>query len=173
MPEIDGMAEEIFQASASHIENFEKQEKEIEAARAELDRQTADPRDIFTIQLVAALAVMALIFGGPFVLLIAGPTAIGSSIASLWSWQGSGIALGLLVALIVIATVRLYYYFKRLLPARRLTLSKQLHLDTADEQLAAKKLTADTAVREEVLKNVLGLIAAATQPLYQDHDRSP
>jgi hypothetical protein len=41
-------------------------------------------------------------------------------------------------------------------------LSRQLHLDTADEQLAAKKLTADAAVREEVLKNVLGLIAAAT-----------
>jgi hypothetical protein len=166
---IEGMAEEIFQAAASHIDSFEKQENEIETARVELARQTADPSDIAFILFVAGLAFLALFIGGPILLLTAGPAAIWSSIVSLWSLQGSGFALGVLIALVAVAAFRLYYYYQRLLPALQRTLSKQLHLDTADTQLAAKKSTADTTVREEVLKNVLGLIANATQPFYQDH----
>jgi hypothetical protein len=70
--------------------------------------------------------------------------------------------------LIVVAAIRVYFYFWRSLPRLRLTLIKQLHLDTADEQLAAKRETAVSAVRGEVLKNILGLIASASQPFFQD-----
>jgi energy-coupling factor transporter ATP-binding protein EcfA2 len=165
---IEGMADQIFQAAASHIGSFEKQEKEVESARAEFERQTADPGDVLAIQFLFGLGLLALIFGGPFLLISVGPAPIWSWIVSLWSSQGSGLVFGLLIiAFVALSTLRLYHYHRRVVPALRARLRQQLHLDTAYEQLAATRSTADATVREEVLKSILGVIASATQPFYQ------
>jgi hypothetical protein len=66
------MTEQIFQAAASRIDSFEKQEKAIATARAELARQTAEPGDVLLIQFVAALAFLAFIISGPILLLRSG-----------------------------------------------------------------------------------------------------
>jgi hypothetical protein len=68
---IGGMTEQIFQAAASRIDSFEKQEKAIATARAELARQTAEPGDVL-IQFVAALAFLAFTISGPILLLRSG-----------------------------------------------------------------------------------------------------
>jgi hypothetical protein len=164
---IEGMADQIFQAASSQIESFEAEEKDIETARAELARLTAEPRDIVFIQGVGGLAFLAVVIGGPIVLVSQGPAAIWSWVLSLWSLQAA-FALGLLISLIVVVAARVYFYFWRSRPQLQRRLIEQLHLDTADARLAAKKDTADSAVRGEVLKNVLGLIASASQPFFQD-----
>jgi energy-coupling factor transporter ATP-binding protein EcfA2 len=165
---IEAMADQIFRAAASAIDSFETQEKEIENAQAELARQTAEPGDIIAIQTVLGLAVPALIIGGLIWLASAGPAAIWSWVVSLGSLQDRFVLALLIIALVVAAASRLYHYYRRVLPALREALSQQFHLDTAPEQLAAARSKADAAVREEVLKNVFGVITSATQPFYQD-----
>lgn len=165
---VRGMADQIFQAAVSSIEAFEKQEQVVAAARAELTRLTADPRDITFIQIVFGLAVFALVVIGPFVFFGMGPSVVLAKLASAWSSPYGSVSVGILVALSLVAGFRVYYYFNRVLPRRRRDLTRHLALDAADQQLADFKTAADRAVRDEVLKSILGLIASATQPFYQD-----
>ena len=161
-------AEQIFQSASSPIEDFEQLEKTIETSRAELARLTADPRDVTASQIVLGLTMTAAIFGGPIALATIGITAIWATLLSLWVSIFGKAALGLVILMLAAAGLRIYYYNKRTLPALQRQFTKQLGLETADDQLSGAKARADAAVREETQKSILGLIADASQPLYQD-----
>jgi energy-coupling factor transporter ATP-binding protein EcfA2 len=164
---VENSADEILQAAASHIDSFEGLEKEIAAARDSFAKQTAEPANIIAFGAVVSIAFLALIIGGPIALISVGPTQVWSWLVSVLSTQtGMVTALGI-VLFAGTAAFRLYRYHMYVLPASQHMLRNELGLDSADERLAAKKSAADEAVHQEVLKNVLGIIADSTQSFYQ------
>lgn len=162
---IRGIGDQIFQAAASHIESFEIQERQAAAARNEFAKATADPIDVIVIGGIFGLAALGLFFGVPIALAVEGASVTWSALVSL----ATNIPLTTAVIIMVSAgAARLYFYQRYQLPRLRDLLTDRLQLGTADEQVKAKRELADGVVREEVLKNVLGLITNATRPLFQD-----
>jgi energy-coupling factor transporter ATP-binding protein EcfA2 len=165
---VENNADEIFQAAASHIDSFEGLQKGIAADRDTFAKQTAEPGDVTIFGGIAAIALLALIVGGPIALIGAGPAQVWSWLVSVLSTQAGMITAIVIVLFAGTAGFRLYRYHMYIAPAREHMLRNELELDSADERLAAKKKAADDAVHQEVLRNVLGIIADATRSFYQN-----
>jgi energy-coupling factor transporter ATP-binding protein EcfA2 len=159
------MSDQIFQAAASHIESFEIQERHVQAARNEFAKATVDPTDISVIGGLFGLAVLGLFFGVPIALAVEGASTTWSFFVSLATNIPVAAAA---IVLVSAGAARLYYYHRYQSPRLRALLTDRLQLNTGDEQVNARKELADGVVRDEVLKSVLGLIANASRPLFQD-----
>jgi hypothetical protein len=158
--------EQIFQASASHLDTFDRQEKAVAAAEGNLARPTTNPPgDVLLARFIFGLAFLIFFFGGLIALIAVGPAEIWSSIVWLATRPSSPIVAVVIIAAVAALSYRVWYYNYRVLPPLLLTLRGEF--DAASGQLSATKAAIDGAVHDEVQKNVLGLIANATAPFYQ------
>jgi hypothetical protein len=170
------MTEEIFRPAASQIEGFEKFEAEVETAKLELARQTAVPRDV---SIIEGVFILGGFFGSVLIIIILIAEGFAATLSAVLTPSGETLLAASIVT-IGLGAFRLYYYYKRWLPPRTKMLTTRLGLDVSEQTLDARKATTDSSVREEVLKNVLGIITSASQPFYQDRlfvpdalDRTP